>query len=119
MPPRNFSKRRRVEPVRPREGPTRPSNDPLDTRLTQSLVNALLCLVGKNGPSAKAQMLPLPEAIRLSLQEASRLSDAELLARAYDDILVSLASSSGEKVSRELLIVCAETALKVNAHSRG
>ena len=64
-------------------------------------------------------MLPLPEAIRLALQEASSLSDAELLARAYDDILVSLASSSGDKVSRELLIVCAETALKVNAHSRG
>ena len=58
-------------------------------------------------------MLPLPEAIRLSLREATRLHDADLLRRAHNDILVSLAGAPQERVGRDLLVLCAETAVKV------
>lgn len=59
-------------------------------------------------------VLPLPEAFRLSLREASESSDAKLLIRTYDDILVSLAGPPGERVGKDILVLCAETALKVN-----
>ena len=62
-------------------------------------------------------VLPLPEAIRLSLREASESSDAKLLRRTYDDILVSLAGPPGERVGKDVLVLCAETALKVNVGS--
>ena len=62
-------------------------------------------------------MLPLPEGIRLSLSEATRLNDADLLRRAHADILVSLAGSPQERVGRDILVLCAETAVKVRLQS--
>ena len=59
-------------------------------------------------------MLPLPEAIRLSLNEATSRSDAELLRRTYQDVLISLEGPSEERVGRDILVLCAETALKVS-----
>jgi hypothetical protein len=58
-------------------------------------------------------MLPLPEAIRLSIQEALLASDAGLLKRAYQHILFSLEGPAGERVGRDILVLCAEVALKV------
>ena len=63
----------------------------------------------REGPA----MLPLPEAIRLSLSEATRRNDADLLRRAHADILVSLAGAPQERVGRDVLVLCAETAVKV------
>ena len=62
-------------------------------------------------------MLPLPEGIRLSLNEATRLNDADLLRRAHADILVSLAGPTQERVGRDILVLCAETAVKVRLQS--
>ena len=62
-------------------------------------------------------MLPLPEGIRLSLSGATRLNDADLLRRAHADILVSLAGSPQERVGRDILVLCAETAVKVRLQS--
>ena len=62
-------------------------------------------------------MLPLPEGIRLSLSEATRLNDADLLRRAHADILVSLAGPPQERVGRDILVLCAETAVKVRPKS--
>ena len=59
-------------------------------------------------------MLPLPEAIRLSLNEATSRSDAELLRRTYQDVLISLEGPSEERVGRDILVLCADTALKVS-----
>mmetsp|Transcript_28006 Transcript_28006/g.68923 ORF Transcript_28006/g.68923 Transcript_28006/m.68923 type:complete len:2443 (+) Transcript_28006:56-7384(+) len=62
-------------------------------------------------------MLPLPEAIRLSIKKATRHSDAELLKRTFKDILLSLEGPSDERAGRDILVLCAEAALKVGATS--
>jgi tetratricopeptide (TPR) repeat protein len=63
-------------------------------------------------------MLPLPESIRATVREALKAPegrDADLLKRAYKDILFSLEGPADERVGRDILVLCAEAALKVRA----
>ena len=55
----------------------------------------------------------LPEAIRLSISEATLHKDAQRLQQAHGDIQKSLEGPSDERVGREILVLCAESALKV------
>ena len=63
-------------------------------------------------------MLPLPESIRLSLRDALKPSEgrnADLRLRgAYKDILFSLDGPAEERVGRDIIVLCAEVALKVS-----
>ena len=63
--------------------------------------------------------MQLPENIRLAVQKASDFRDADLLNRAYKDILVSLDGPAEERVGRDVLVLCSEAALKVRAVRRG
>jgi hypothetical protein len=59
-------------------------------------------------------MIPLPESVRLTVREASEFQDASLLKRAYEDVLFSLKGPPDERVGRDILVLCAEAALKVS-----
>ena len=58
--------------------------------------------------------MPLPETIKASLSRAAAQGNAGLLRDAYTGVVNALnANSSSDRASLELLVLCAETALKV------